>query len=65
MLGVNDEDNYEKDDGGDGDVDMAADGGVDGVNAYVEAITGKDAPKRGQRNRIKFSNKRSRDDEGG
>lgn len=62
MLGANDEDNYEKDRGDDGDVDMAASAG--GVSAYVEAITGKDAYKRGQRNRVKFSNKRSRDDEG-
>jgi ribosomal RNA-processing protein 12 len=42
---------------------MAADA-ADGVNAYVEAIAGKDAFKRGQRNRVKFSNKRSRDAEG-
>lgn len=61
MLGANDDDNYEKD-GGDDDIDMAA--GAGGVNAYVEAITGKDAFKRGQRNRVKFSNKRSKDEDG-
>lgn len=62
VLGANDDDNYEKE-GGDDDVDMAVDN-AGGVNAYVEAITGKDAYKRGQRNRVKFSNKRSRDEEG-
>ena len=41
----------------DEDIDM---GGEDGVNAYIEAIAGKDAFKRGQRNRVKFSNKRDK-----
>ena len=31
-----------------------------GVNAYVEAIKGKDAVQRGQRGKLKFSNKKSR-----
>lgn len=61
VLGANDDDNYEKS-GGNEDVDMAA--SASGANAYVEAITGKDAFKRGQRNRVKFSNKRSKDEEG-
>lgn len=31
-----------------------------GINAYVEAIRGRDSAKRGQRGRLKFSNKRER-----
>ncbi|RPB14865.1 NUC173-domain-containing protein [Morchella conica CCBAS932] len=63
VLGLDDAQNYEKEGGGAGaemDVDMAAaagGAGAGGVDAYVQAITGKDAPKRGQRNRVKFSNK--------
>ncbi|KAF2016864.1 pre-rRNA processing protein-like protein Rrp12 [Aaosphaeria arxii CBS 175.79] len=43
------------------DLDDAAAGGSleDGINAYVEAIRGKDAAQRGQRGKLKFSNKRS------
>ncbi|KAL7273333.1 pre-rRNA processing protein [Rhizina undulata] len=43
------------------DVDMGGAGA--GVSAYLQAITGKDAYKRGQRNRIKFSNKRGGNDD--
>lgn len=32
-----------------------------GINAYIDAISGKDAVQRGQRGRLKFSNKRSKD----
>lgn len=34
-----------------------------GVGAYVQALKGKDAVQRGQRGKLKFSNKRSKDDE--
>ena len=34
-----------------------------GINAYVSALKGKDAPKRGERGKLKFSNKRSAGDE--
>jgi len=34
----------------------------DGISAYIQALKGKDAVKRGQRDRLKFSNKRQRDD---
>ena len=34
-----------------------------GINAYVDAIRGRDAATRGQRGRLKFSNKRSRGDD--
>ncbi|KAG8530982.1 uncharacterized protein KY384_004339 [Bacidia gigantensis] len=33
-----------------------------GINAYVEAVKGKDAIQRGQRGRLKYSNKRDRGD---
>src|SRR5947207_1166935 len=33
-----------------------------GVNAYVAAIKGRDVARRGQRGKIKFSNKRKEDD---
>jgi len=51
------------------DEDVGMDAGLtpaDGVNAYVQAITGKDAFVRGQRGRVKYSNKRGRhnDDDG-
>ncbi|KAF2400255.1 NUC173-domain-containing protein [Trichodelitschia bisporula] len=35
----------------------------DGINAYVNAIKGRDAPKRNQRGKIKFSNRRTADDD--
>jgi ribosomal RNA-processing protein 12 len=34
-----------------------------GINAYVDAIRGRDAAQRGQRNKLKFSNKRTKDDD--
>ena len=34
-----------------------------GINAYVNAIKGADAPQRGQRGKLKFKNVRSQDDE--
>ncbi|KAI9677884.1 MAG: hypothetical protein M1829_002381 [Trizodia sp. TS-e1964] len=49
-------------------IDFGADGNgagastADGIGAYVDAIRGKDAVKRGQRGKLKFSNKRTRDD---
>ncbi|PWW79180.1 hypothetical protein C7212DRAFT_360666 [Tuber magnatum] len=48
------------------DVDMSA--GLmhaDGVNAYVQAVAGKDAFVRGQRGRVKYSNKKGRHDGAG
>ncbi|KAF2865401.1 pre-rRNA processing protein-like protein Rrp12 [Massariosphaeria phaeospora] len=34
-----------------------------GINAYVDAIRGRDAPQRGQKGKLKFSNKKQRDDD--
>ncbi|TPX15217.1 uncharacterized protein E0L32_004775 [Thyridium curvatum] len=45
------------------DVDTPHDGEESGVGAYVAALKGKDAPKKGFRGKIKWSNKRSADDE--
>lgn len=42
----------------DGDLDMGRGGGVD---AYVEAVSGKNAYTRGQKGKVKFSNKRARE----
>lgn len=41
----------------DGDLDM----GGGGVDAYIEAVSGKNAYTRGQKGRVKFSNKRARE----
>ncbi|KAF2768049.1 NUC173-domain-containing protein [Teratosphaeria nubilosa] len=35
-----------------------------GINAYVNALKGRDAPQRGQKGKLKFSNKRDRSGEG-
>ncbi len=35
-----------------------------GINAYVDAIKGRDAVQRGQKGKLKFSNKRSKDAQG-
>ncbi|KAF3050541.1 hypothetical protein E8E11_010215 [Didymella keratinophila] len=49
------------------DIDMDLDeeniGLEAGINAYVDAIRGRDAAQRGQRNKLKFSNKRTKDDD--
>lgn len=42
----------------DGDLDMTRGGGVD---AYVEAVSGKNAYARGQKGKVKFSNRRARE----
>ena len=34
-----------------------------GINAYVDAIRGRDAAQRGQKGKLKFSNKKSKDDD--
>lgn len=34
-----------------------------GINAYVDAIRGRDAAQRGQKGKLKFSNKKTKDDE--
>ncbi|KAL5118227.1 pre-rRNA processing protein [Pleosporales sp. CAS-2024a] len=34
-----------------------------GINAYVDAIRGRDAAQRGQKGKLKFSNKRTQDDD--
>lgn len=60
--------------GGDSDSDAAMNGGGDddddlgagqslegGINAYVAAIRGRDAPQRGLRGKLKFTNKRDTD----
>ncbi|KAI5795677.1 NUC173 domain-containing protein [Geopyxis carbonaria] len=48
----------------DGDMDVDMDSGVGGVDAYVDAVAGKNAYTRGQRGKVKFSNKRAREEEG-
>jgi ribosomal RNA-processing protein 12 len=60
-----------KDADADADVDMtggAADGaGVEpgsGINAYLAAVSGPNAVRRGQKGRLKFSNKRNKDGDG-
>ncbi|KAI5851413.1 NUC173 domain-containing protein [Morchella snyderi] len=59
VLGLDDDKNYvEEEKKAEMDVDAGEGaGGGGGVDAYVQAITGRDAPKRGQRNRVKFSNR--------
>lgn len=47
---------------GGGEDEMEVDGGASGVNAYVAALKGKDAPKKGLRGKLKFSNKKGQDD---
>ncbi|KID88618.1 ribosomal RNA-processing protein 12 [Metarhizium guizhouense ARSEF 977] len=56
--------------GADSDDEPAAEDGMDidkpetsGVGAYVAALKGKDAAKRGRGGKLKFSNRRSKDDE--
>ncbi|KAG0131187.1 armadillo-type protein [Tuber indicum] len=59
ILGGEDNDNAERSE----DVEMGT--GLtpaDGVNAYVRAIAGKDAFVRGQRGRLKYSNRKGRHD---
>ena len=47
------------------DIDESANAGSleDGINAYVDAIRGRDAAKRGQKGKLKFSNKRTDEDD--
>lgn len=45
------------------DVDGAANGGESGVGAYVAALKGKDVPKKGLRGKLKWSNKKGKDDD--
>ncbi|KAF2785695.1 NUC173-domain-containing protein [Melanomma pulvis-pyrius CBS 109.77] len=53
----------------DGDVLMDVDPAAEnetleaGINAYVDAIRGRDAAQRGQKGKLKFSNKKSRDED--
>ncbi|KAF2470694.1 NUC173-domain-containing protein [Lindgomyces ingoldianus] len=54
------------DDGNDGDVLMHDDDTrtlEQGINAYVDAIRGRDAAQRGQKGKLKFSNRKRRDDD--
>ncbi|KZF19966.1 NUC173-domain-containing protein [Xylona heveae TC161] len=63
LLLDDDSDDEMMDFGEDGNVG-AGDGSMEGgINAYVQALKGKDAPKRGQRGKLKFSNKRGTDDD--
>ncbi|KAF1917153.1 NUC173 domain-containing protein [Ampelomyces quisqualis] len=56
-----------KDAGGDEDVLMDIDDQNTtleaGINAYVDAIRGRDAAQRGQKGKLKFSNKKTKDDD--
>lgn len=45
-----------------GGEEMDVDGGESGVNAYVAALKGKDAPKKGLRGKLKWSNKKGQED---
>ncbi|POR34587.1 Ribosomal RNA-processing protein 12 [Tolypocladium paradoxum] len=45
------------------DVDKPEGGSGSGVGAYVAALKGKDAAKRGRGGKLKFSNRRSKDDD--
>ena len=65
IFGGGDEDDVDNDNGGD-DTMMLDDGDDDmtleqGVNAYVDAIKGRDAVVRGRGGRLKFSNKREKE----
>lgn len=51
------------DDKGTEEMDVDVDAGESGVNAYVAALKGKDVPKKGLRGKLKWSNKRGKDDE--
>jgi ribosomal RNA-processing protein 12 len=57
--------NKKREDDGDVLMDVDEDGATleQGINAYVDAIRGKDAAQRGQKGKLKFSNKRQTDDE--
>ncbi|KAL7943858.1 NUC173 domain-containing protein [Trichoderma barbatum] len=55
----------DSDDEGAMDVDEAGGAENSGVGAYVAAIKGRDAAKRGRGGRLKFSNKRSKDGDDG
>jgi ribosomal RNA-processing protein 12 len=49
---------------GDSAMQLDADGGADGqsgINAYVQALKGGNAPRKGQRGKLKFSNKPGRE----
>lgn len=63
VLGGDDSDVDVLETGADADTNMV-DTKINGVDAYIEAVSGKDAYRRGQKGRVKFSNKRSRDAEG-
>ncbi|KAI8934959.1 hypothetical protein NX059_008625 [Plenodomus lindquistii] len=45
------------------DIDENATSLEAGINAYVDAIRGRDAAQRGQKGKLKFSNKRTKDDD--
>ncbi|TKA80295.1 hypothetical protein B0A49_01586 [Cryomyces minteri] len=48
----------------DADAKEPGDGALEGgINAYVDAIKGRDAAKKGQKGKLKFSNKRSKGDD--
>lgn len=47
------------------DIDAPQNGEETGVGAYVAALKGKDVPKKGLRGKLKWSNKRSNDDDDG
>ena len=60
-LSDSDSDGMAVDSDGGKKVGLAADQGA--VDAYVEAIKGKDSFRRGERGKVKFSNKRNKGDE--
>jgi len=55
--GADDAEMLDLEKGADGEVGLEA-----GINAYVQAIKGRDSAKRGRGGRIKFSNRKSKDD---
>ncbi|KAI9718191.1 MAG: hypothetical protein M1812_004181 [Candelaria pacifica] len=56
MMDFGDDGNACKGEPGDGSLEG-------GINAYIDAIKGKDAVQRGQKGKLKFSNKRGKDDD--
>jgi len=67
VFNENDDDNDVMDFDATGNLDIdPGDGTLEGgINAYVEAIKSKDAARRGQKGKLKFSQKGHKDDDGG
>lgn len=62
ILGGDEDEKKRKGKSAGGD-EMEVDGAESGVGAYVAALKGKDVPKKGLRGKLKWSNKRGKDDD--